>query len=306
LGFVLPKVRIRDNLHLSPSHYAIKLRGETVAAGELISSRLLAMPGVQTLEELATLEGLETKEPVYGLPALWIEPAQKEQAEVAGYTVVDPASVLTTHLAEVIRTHAAELLGRQDVQKLLDNLAKESSAIVQEATGEAVGLSLVQRVLQNLLAERASIRDLGAILEAITNKAREVRDPDMLTEYARLAISRSIVNQYRESDNVLYVVTLGPAAEQRLAESMHPSEQGMMAHISPELGSRLLQRLGEEVEKMAQAGHQPVLICSARVRLPLKRFTQRSMPQLAVLSYSEVPAGVEVYACGMVEVTDDD
>lgn len=306
LGWVVPRVRIRDNLRLMANSYTIKIRGEPVAEGELLPNYLLAMPSGSTLSEMVELQGVETKEPVFGLPAIWIDPSQKERAEIAGYTVVDPASVLTTHLAEVIRNHAAELLSRQEVQKLLDHLNAEAPVIVQEVTSDAVGLPLVQRVLQNLLRERVSIRDLPAILEAISAKAREVRDPDLLSEHARQVLGRAICNQYREADGVLYVLTLGPTIEQRLAEGVVPTDQGLMAHLSPELGRRFLERLGEEMEKMAQQGHQPVLLCSARVRLAARRFTQRTLPQLAVLSYSEVPAGVEVYACGMVEVTDAD
>jgi flagellar biosynthesis protein FlhA len=306
LGWVVPRVRIRDNLRLMANGYAIKIRGEPVAEGELLPNLLLAMPGANTLSEAVDLRGVETKEPVFGLPALWIDPAQKERAEIAGYTVVDPASVLTTHLAEVIRNHAHELLTRQEVQKLLDHLSPDAPVIVQEVNSEGVGLPLVQRVLQNLLRERVSIRDLPAILEVITAKAREVRDPDLLTDSARQALGRAICNQYREADGVLYVATLGPLIEQKLSEAIVPTDQGLMAHLSPDLGRKFLERLGEEMEKMAQEGHQPVLLCSARVRLPVRRFTQRTLPQLAVLSYSEVPAGVEVYACGMVEVANAD
>jgi len=221
--------------------------------------------------------------------------------------VVDPSSVLTTHLAETIRLHAAELFSRQDVQKLLQNLSPDSEVLVGEASSDAVGLSLIQRVLQNLLAERVSIRDLPTILEVITNKARDIRDPFALTEYTRQALGRSICNQYRdENDGTLYVTTLGPLAEQRMAESLHQTDQGLMTHLSPEVGQHLLERLGEESEKMAQAGHQPVVICSARLRSPLRRFTQRSLPQLTVLSYSEIPASIDVYASGMVEVPSGD
>jgi flagellar biosynthesis protein FlhA len=307
MGFVVPKIRIRDNLRLPPNGYAIKLRGETVAEGELIPNRLLAMPSALSLGSLSDIEGAETQEPVYGLPAIWIDKKQKERAEITGFTVVDPSSVLTTHLAETIRLHSAELLSRQDVQKLLQNLSPESEVLVGEASSESVGLSLIQRVLQNLLAERVSIRDLPTILEIITTRARDNRDPFALTEHTRQALGRSICNQYRdENDGTLYVTTLGPLAEQRMAESLHQTDQGLMTHLSPDVGQHLLERLGEESEKMAQAGHQPVVICSARLRSALRRFTQRSLPQLTVLSYSEIPAGIDVYASGMVEVPGGD
>jgi flagellar biosynthesis protein FlhA len=305
LGVVLPKIRIRDNLRLTPNSYSVRLRGEEVAEGELIPNRVLAMPGVNTLQGTG-LDGVETQEPVFGLPALWIDSGDKERAELVGYTVVDPASVLTTHLSEIIRTYAWELLSRQEVQKLLEHLTPDSAVVVQEVAGENLGLPLLQKILQNLLKERVSVRDLATILESVTSKCREIRDPDVLTEYARQALSRTICNQYREQDGVLYVTTLGPATEQKLAESIHPTDQGLMTHLSPELGRRFLEQVGEEIEKMAQQGHQPVLLCSARVRLPLRRFTQRSLPQVTVLSYSEASAVTEVYACGMVEVTEHD
>jgi flagellar biosynthesis protein FlhA len=302
LGFVLPKIRIRDNLRLPPNGYAVKLRGEPVAEGELLMGRLLAMPSGHTFGNAADLHGIETKEPVFGLTALWIDPAQKERAEMTGFTVVDPASVLTTHLAEVIRNFAFELLSRQEVQKLLDHLQPEAPVLVQEATGEGVGLTLLQKVLQNLLRERVPVRDLATILESVTARAREIRDADMLTEFARQALGRAICNQYREGDGMLYVVTLGPRAEQGLAEALHPTEQGLMVSLDPDLGGKLLESIGAEVENIAQQGHQPVLLCSGRVRLPLRRFSQRSLPQMAVISYAEVPAGMDVYACGMVEI----
>jgi flagellar biosynthesis protein FlhA len=302
LGLVLPKIRIRDNLRLPPNTYQFKLRGEPVAQGELVVNRLLAMPGSSTPGEGVELSGMETREPVFGLPALWIEKSQKERAELYGFTIVDPASVMTTHLAEVMRHHAFELLTRDEVQKLLDHLAPDAATLVQEVKGEGIGLNMVQRVLQNLLRERVPIRDLVTILEVIASKGYEVRDPDVLTEYVRQALGRAISNQYREEDGILYVATLGPEAEQRLAAAVTTSDQGLMVHLDPELGQRLLNRLATAMEQMAQSGHQPVLICSSRVRLPLSRFVQRSLPQLSVLSYSEVPAGIEVYACSMVEV----
>ena len=163
----------------------------------------------------------------------------------------------------------------------------------------------MQRVLQNLLRERVSIRDLDLILELVSSKGKETRDPDFLSEHVRQTLGRAICNQYREGNGTLYVVTIGPLAEQNLAESIQPTDQGLMAQLSPELAGQLLQRIGDEIEKMAQAGHQGTLLCSSRVRLALRRFVHRTLPQVAVLSYGEVPAGVEAYACGMVEVKHD-
>jgi flagellar biosynthesis protein FlhA len=307
LGFVLPKVRIRDNLSLPPNTYTIKLRGEEVGRGEVLVSHFLALsPGLNAdlgalSEELA---GLPAKEPVFGIPALWIEARAKERAEVLGYTVVDPGSIITTHLTEIVKSHAAELLGRQEVQKLLEKLRSDYPAVVDEVLSDRVGVGLVQKVLQNLLRERISIRDLLAILEAILSRVQETRDPDLLSEHTRLALSRAITNQLRGPDGALHVFTLGPGMESTLIAALQPTDWGMAIALRPDKAQTLLREIGAQVERMVTHGHQPVLLCSSRLRLPLRRFLQRSLPTLAVLAYNEVAPGVEIYTEGMVELAE--
>jgi flagellar biosynthesis protein FlhA len=302
MGFVLPKVRIRDNLSLPPNTYAVKLRGEEIGRGEVIANHLLALSPAG--EDLSTdeISGLPAREPVFGMPALWIESRLKERAEVMGYTVVDPGSVVTTHLTEIAKSHADELLGRQEVQKLVEQLRPDYIAIADEALSDRVGVGLVQKVLQNLLRERVSIRDLVSIVEGIVARAGETRDPDVLSEYARLAISRAITNQLRGLDGALHVLTLGPSVESALISSLQQTDWGVAIVMRPELAQALLKEIGSQMEQMVMRGYQPSLICSGRLRLSLRRFVQRALPTLAVLSYNEISSGIEIFTEGMVDV----
>ncbi|MCL5256765.1 MAG: flagellar biosynthesis protein FlhA [Chloroflexi bacterium] len=302
LGMILPTVRIRDNLQLSPNSYIIKLRGVQVAKGEVLLDHLLAMnPGLVEGE----IDGVPTTEPAFGLPALWIPEQQKEKAELLGYTVVDPDSVITTHLTEVIRKNSAGLLGRQDVQSLINNLKTEFPAVVDELVPSLMSIGEIQKVLQNLLAERISIRDMVAILETLATYARNTKDADLLTEHVRHALGRSITSQYAESDGSLHVFTLSPRAEQLVAGSLQQTDQGVVAVLSPILMQSLLQGISQEMERMAGAGHQPLLVCSARIRLPLKRLLERALPNLTVLSYGEIDTQTEVHSGGVVNIDDD-
>ncbi|MCD6290976.1 MAG: flagellar biosynthesis protein FlhA [Anaerolineae bacterium] len=305
LGFVLPKVRIRDNLTLLPSAYVIKLRGEEIARGEVVPNRLLALPpdaGATGGTGIEEIEGVPAKEPVFGMPALWIDPGIKERVEVMGYTVVDPASVIVTHLTEIVKSHAAELLSRQEVRKLIEGLQADYPAVAEEVLSDRVGIGLIQKVLQNLLSEQVSIRDLVSIVEAVVNRVHETQDPDVLSEYARLALSRSITNQWRGPDGALHVVTLGPSVESALASALQPTDWGMTIVMNPDQMQSLVRAIAAQTEQMAARGYQPVLLCSSRIRLPLRRLLQRALPTVAVLSYNEVALGVEVYTEGMVEI----
>ncbi|HEY65816.1 MAG TPA: flagellar biosynthesis protein FlhA, partial [Caldilineae bacterium] len=313
LGFVLPKVRIRDNLTLPPNTYVIKLRGEEVARGEAMPHRFLALsPGGDISSQdglaqvLGEIEGVPAKEPVFGMPALWIDRSTKEKAEIMGYTVVDASSVVTTHLTEIVKTYAAELLSRQETQKLIEGLRADYPAIVDEVLSDRVGIGLVQKVLQNLLYERVPIRDLVAIVEVILDHAQETRDPDVLSERARLALSRTITNQWRGPDGALHVLTLGPAVESRLMSALQSSEWGTTLSVEPEWAQALVQKISAQMEQMAARGFQPVLLCSSRLRLPLYRFIRRALPMLVVLAYNEVAPGVEIYTEGMVEMEEDE
>ncbi len=303
LGIVIPTIRIRDNLQLDPNAYAIKLRGVEIARGEVRVNRFLAMnPG--TAEE--SLEGIPTREPTFGLPAIWIAADEKERAEMLGYSVVDPSAVITTHLTEVIKANAPLILSRQDVQTLINNVKADHSAVVEELLPELVTIGDIQKVLQNLLHERVSIRDLVTILETIANYARSTRDPDALSEYVRQALARSICSQYADASGALHVITLSPQIQQLLSKGLLQAEQGAIISLEPGQTQRFLQRLAQEMEKMAGAGYQPVLLCLSKIRLPLKKITERSLPNLIVLSYSEIAPQFSVHASGAVSLGDED
>lgn len=302
LGIVIPTIRIRDNLQLDPNAYAIKLRGVEIASGEVRVNRFMAMnPGGCE----GALEGIPAKEPAFGLPATWIAPEEKERAEMLGYSVVDPSAVITTHLTEVIKANAPSILTRQDVQTLLNNVKSENPAVVEELLPELLTIGDIQKVLQNLLREKVSIRDLPSILETLANNARSTRDPDVLSELARHTLSRSICRQYADASGVLHVITLSPQLQQLLSKGLHQGEQGLMISLEPGQTQRLFQQLAQEMEKLAIAGHQPILLCLSRIRLPLKRLTERSLPNLVVLSYSEVAPQFSVHASGVVSMGDE-
>ena len=299
MGLVVPIVRIRDNLRLSPNAYSIKLRGEEISSGEIILDRLLAIPGS---DADASLKGMPTKEPAFGLPALWVRQNDKGRAELAGYTVVDPLSVLATHLTEVIRNNAPELLGRQEVQEMLDRVKQESPAIVNGLVPDVLSLSEVQAVLRNLLRERIPIRDLGGILEVLVNTGGVTRDPVILAEAVRQSLSRTISNQYREMDDSLYVFTLAPTVETRLKQSLGSVDGGLGLQLEADYAERLIAKTATSMEHLAKQGHQPVLLCPRELRIAFRRLVERSLPNLAVLAFSEVSKGTRVQAVHMVDI----
>ena len=299
LGFVLPKIRIRDNLQLLPTQYCIKLRGEEIARGDLMPGLYLAMETGSAAEKV---EGIPAREPAFGLPAIWIDRALKERAEMLGYTVVDPASVLATHLTEVVKNHASEILTRQDTRALLDNLKQDYPALVDELVPNILPLGSVLEVLKNLLRERVSIRDLVTILETTGGLAPSVKDPDLLAEAARQALARAITNQYRASDGSLHVVTLSPRIEKMLSEAIGDLSHGISLHLDPRVAQTLLESTGTAMEEVAAKGHLPLVLCSTSVRLAFKRLTERALPNLAVLSYSEIAPGVDVQAEDMIDL----
>ncbi len=301
LGVVLPTIRVRDNLQLRPNTYVVKLRGVEVSRGELMVTHFLAMnPG--TAEE--GLDGIPTTEPAFGLPAIWVSPSQRETAELLGYTVVDPASVLTTHLTEVIKHYAPSILSRQDVQSLVNNLRKDFPALIDELVPTLLSLGEIQKVFQNLLRERVSIRDLVTILETLADGARTTKDTDVMTEYARRALARSISAQFKDEQNQITAMMLAPQADSVLSGSLQQTDQGTMIAVDAAAAQRLLGRIGREMERMAQQGMQPILISSSRLRLPLKRLTERSLPNLVVLSFGEIVPQVNVISSGIVTLDD--
>lgn len=299
LGLVLPPIRVRDNLQLKPKEYRINLRGVEIARGEVQMDHYLAMNSGMAVEEI---EGIPTTEPVFGLPAFWITEENKERAEMLGYTVFDVSSVIATHLMEVIKAHAPEIITRADTQGLLDNLKAEQEPLVN-AVLEQVTVSDIQKVLQNLLRDRVSIRDLVPILESLESHARLTKDIDTLTEYARLSIARAICKSNLAPDGTLPVITLDPAVEQVLAQSIQQTDQGAFVALEPGVATRLIGAVQSEVERLMAQGHQPVVLCSSKVRLVFRRLIERKLPNLAVMSYNEVvPPQTEVRSLGVVSL----
>ncbi|UZQ86288.1 flagellar biosynthesis protein FlhA [Thermoclostridium stercorarium] len=296
LGMIVPVIRLRDNIQLNPNQYVIKIKGVEVAEGELLLDHFLAMnPG--TAEE--EIEGIPTTEPAFGLPALWITESQRDRAEMLGYTVVDPPSVISTHMTEVIKRHAHELLSRQDVQTLLDNVKSSYPAIVEELVPKQLSLGEVQKVLCNLLREGVSIRDMVTILETLADYAPVTRDTDMLTEYVRQALGRAITKTFITPDNS-DVITLDPQVEQLILDSVQKTEAGSYIALEPSVSNKIMQNLLKLVEKVAQLGKQPIVLASPVVRLYFKRLTEQTIPGLVVLSYNELDPSVKVRSIGMV------
>ena len=301
LGIVLPSVRIRDNLQLKNEQYAIKIKGETVATGEVRPQYLLAM-GADDPQQMESLGGIPTREPAFGLTAYWIPVSRRDAAEMMGYTVVEPSAVVATHLTEIIKQHAADILTRQDVQTLLDHTKQQNAAVVQELVPDLMTVGEIQKVLQHLLRERIPIRDLGTILETLADYAPRTKDPDQLGELARAALARTITRQYLSSDGTLYVMTLEPSLEGRLRESVQPTASGLQLAIDTAFASALLREIGAQAEQMATMGYVPVILCSSQIRLPLRRLIERSMPSVACIAYNEVASGVPVEAVAVVSV----
>ncbi|MCK9518594.1 MAG: flagellar biosynthesis protein FlhA, partial [Dehalococcoidia bacterium] len=299
LGVVLPTVRVRDNLVHSPNTYVVKLRGVEIARGSLQPGHYLAMdPG--TAE--GDIPGIETQEPAFGLPAKWIVANQKERAELLGYTVVDAESVLATHLTELVKRFAPDLLSRQDVQNLLENLRHEYPALVEELVPSTLTVGEVQEVLQNLLAERVSIRDLVTIAEALATHGRLTRDVDLLTEYARAALARQISRQYADDLGAMHVITVGTRTEDEIASAIQQTERGSTVAMPPWQLQRLLGVIGSEVERVASSGRDPIILCSSRIRLALRRLLERRLPNVTVLSFAEITPQTAVEAAGSIEV----
>lgn len=297
MGIYVRPIRIRDNLQLSPNAYSFKLRGAEIASGELMPGQYLAMdPLGQELE----VKGIPTTEPTFGLPAWWVTAGDREQVEFAGFTVVDSSTVLVTHLTEIIKRHAHELLGRQEVKELLDVVKEKTPVVVEELVPDLLTLGEVQKILQNLLKERVPIKDLATILEALADGARISKDADYLTEYTRQSLARIICRQYTGLTNKISVVTLHPKLEQMITDSIGQTQLGSYPVLEPQAARQILNKLKESVEKLTLQGLPPVVLCSSRNRLPFKRLTERILPNLTVLSLNEIAPSIEVEAIGTV------
>lgn len=296
LGIVVPSIRIRDNMELPPDAYVVRIKGVEVGRGQLMPGRYLAMDAGAT----APVQGIETREPAFNLPALWIDPEQRAEAEQAGYTVVDASAVLATHLTEIIRRHAADLLGRQETKALLDQIKQDYPAVVDELLPELLSVGEIQRVLQNLLAEGVPIRNLVVILETLADAARVHRDIDVLTEAVRTGLAPQISQLYADEDGVLPVLTLNPALEEELREAV--GDDGTLAW-APARVQLFIEQLAAAWEAGMARGRPPVLLCPPPLRRAVRQITARSLPRLAVLSYDEVAHTVEVRAVGMVSLS---
>lgn len=297
LGFVLPTVRIRDSIHVENNEYVIKVRGEEVARARCEAGQLLA---VNSGAVIGAVVGTPTKDPVFGLDALWIETSLRENAERSGYTVIEPSAVISTHVAEIVKAHASELLSRQDVQTLLNNAKATNETVVNELVPDVLQIGDVQKVLQHLLKERVPIRDMGTILETLADFGGRIKDPDQLGEVVRSAIGRTITRQYLDHENRLYCITLEPTLERSLAEKVQLTSAGSALVMDNAAVRELVGRLQSEVDRAASQGYQPVLLCGTQLRLPLKRALQNSLPSLSVLAYNEVASRAEVEFVGQV------
>ncbi|MCW3039500.1 MAG: flhA [Solirubrobacterales bacterium] len=297
VGTIIPSVRIHDDVLIGSHDYVMKVRGTEVARGALLAGHQLALdPG----DAIGQLDGVPTTEPAFGLPAVWIADARRPEAEALGYTVVDGESVIVTHLTETIRRHVAELLTRQDVRALLDRLKEVNAAVVEEVVPDLLSVGELQRVLQALLREGVSIRDLGAVVEAAGDRARITRDPDLLAEYARQALGRTILAPYLDAEHRLRAIALDPAMEQEVSESIAQTSDGEYLAMDPARAHALVQSLHDEVEQATARGRRPVLICSSRVRRHLRRLVEQALPQLSVCAYNEISPGISVETIGVV------
>lgn len=297
MGLIVPVIRIRDNIQLKPNEYVIKMKGNTVARGELLLHHYLAMsPGYDD----DSVTGIETQEPAFGLPALWIDEATKERAEMAGYTVVDPPSVVATHLTEVIKKYAHELIGRQETKALVESVKETYPALVDELIPSILSVGDVQKVLSKLLKEKISIRDLVTIFETLADYGKFTKDPEVLTEYVRQSLSRQITQQYANASEPLKVITVSPAVEKKIAEAVQQSDQGSYLAMDPASSQVIYQRLTEQVNRIVQSGQQPIILTSPTIRMYLRQLLERSLQDIPVLSYSELEPSIEVQSVGVV------
>lgn len=296
LGLIVPMIRLRDNIQLDANQYLIKIKGNDIAYGNIVFDHYLAMsPGAVEGE----IEGIDTVEPAFGLPAKWIKSDLREKAELLGYTVVDPSSVISTHLTEVIKKHSHELLSREDVKQLIDNIRESNPALLEELIPNLMMIGDVQKVLSNLLKESISIRNLVTILEALADHARSTRDVNILTEYVRQKLSRQITKQYFPFGQAK-VVTLEQSLENMLMESIDQNENGTFLSIDPMTTQSILAHLSEEIKKLLQMGEQAIVVTAPIVRFYFKRITEQAIPELVVLSYNEIESDIDVQSAGMV------
>ncbi len=299
LGCVVPMIRLRDNIQLNPNQYVIKIKGVPISEGEILFDHYMAMNPGYVEEEIT---GIPTFEPSFHLPAIWITESQRERAESLGYTVVDPPSIIATHLTEVVRSNIAELLTRQDVQNLINNIQEANTTLISDLVPKLLGVGEIQKVLQNLLREGISIRDLVTIFETLADYATTTRDTDVLTEYVRQDLKRAISNKYFPSNEMTSVVTLDPKIEQEIMGAVKQTEQGAYINLAPEKMQEILNSVKDEVDKMEELGKNPIIVTSPIVRMYFKKITSEQFEDLTVISYNEIDSDVELQSIGMVTV----
>jgi len=298
LGVIVPAIRLRDNIQLGTNTYSIKIKGVEIARGEVMADHLLALSSGEVEEEIY---GIPTVEPTFGLPALWIPKSEREEAEILGYSTVDPPSVIATHLTEVIKRYGHELLNRQQVQTLVENLKKSQPALVEEVVPKMFSYGEIQKVLANLLSENVPIRDMATIMETLSDFGNLTRDTDVLTEYVRQALRRSISKRFIP-DDVAHAITLDPSLEQLIIDSTKQSEHGAYLAIEPTQVHSIFDKLRSIIENMKNKGKTPVILTSPLVRRQFRKITEQISPDLAVLSYNEIDGNVEVYSEGIVKL----
>ncbi len=297
IGIILPKVRIRDSFQLEQQQYRIKIAGMPVATGAVHPGMFLAMDSGMTSGKVP---GLATKDPAFGTPALWIEPPAREQAEMLGYTVVEPGAVIATHLTETVRRHAAEILTRDATKHLIDELRQTAPAVVDELIPGQMKLADVQQILQSLLREQVPVRQLSAILETLGDYAGRSKDPVLLTEFVRARLARTISTRYRDRDNRLHVVTLDPALEDRIRAGVDHSERGLLLRMSPQAVETTCRRIAGGLERLVLDNHRPIVLCSPQVRAAVKELASAHLPDLIVLSYNEITRDTKIESVAMV------
>ncbi len=292
-------IRLRDNIQLNPNQYIIKIKGIQVSEGEILFDHYMAMNPGFVEEEIS---GIPTFEPSFHLPAIWITESQRERAETLGYTVVDPPSIIATHLTEVVRVHIDELLTRQDVQNLINNIKDSNQTLIDELVPKLLSVGEIQKVLQNLLREGISIRDLLTIFETLADHATVTRDTDVLTEYARQSLKRAISNKFFSPNESTTVITLDPKIEQDIMAAVKQTEQGAYLTLDPEESKHIIKSTEEEVDKLEKMGKSPIIITSPIVRMYYKRLIQDYFKDLVVVSYNEIESNIELQSVGMVSI----
>ncbi|PIQ24967.1 flagellar biosynthesis protein FlhA [bacterium (Candidatus Blackallbacteria) CG17_big_fil_post_rev_8_21_14_2_50_48_46] len=302
LGFVMPGIQFKDNLNLRPNEYSIKVKGIEVARGEILMGYMLAIqqPDTDVSQELV---GFPTKDPAFGTPAVWVAGYEAQRAAQLGYMVTDPTNVLITHVAEIVKTFAHEILSRQEVQVMINKVKEKHPVVVKELIPDLLSLGGVQKVLQNLIRERVSIRDLATILEKLTDFAKINQDPDTLSELARQSLSRQICNNLSNEQNIIPVITLDPKVEQAVQESIQQTAQGAVLALNPQVSQQILAKLANEVQAATNAGHNPVVLCNPQIRPHVKKLTERNFPMLTVLSYNEIAPKIKIQSIGAVTIS---